>query len=242
MEKQKIINRLDAIESIIKASTKGVCVRNSTEAYMREQGFRNEEDGNIQDYYASLGYEEFYLNKRDDWREMAKFTQNLNERIIAEEYTLEDVGNYLKANPEQAIDAVDTVLEECRDTDEDLQFGYSLYDADAEVISYLGLDYDYSYSGVEPADAVTAVLDKGISLDKIPEKLLFNPSFVIEYIEQVSAIRAKEIEGKTITPQDIENASNSVKLDNFRGAIGNIKSIADPEKTLNKVNDKDLDD
>lgn len=92
--------------------------------------------------------------------------------------------------PEKPIDMEDISLWECEDTEYDLVYQDHLDDAD--ILAYFGDKYDFSLECSWPADVAEIVIKRGMSLDELPDKLLFNTSFVNDYIGQVALIRAKE--------------------------------------------------
>ena len=188
--------------------------------------------------YAVMAHEDF-LDEREDWKQMEEFSKQIQLKIREEGYTVEDISNYIQTNAGRAFNMESVDLWDCRKTENDSKFENSLDDDD--VIAYFDGKYDFSYEGPWPEDVVKVILEKGISLDDLPEKLLFNTSFVNAYIEQVSLIRAREMEQKGITPQDIEDASTGVKLGDFRSSTGQIKEIATGEQEIT-TEDKNIDD
>lgn len=144
-----------------------------------------------------------FLEGRKDWIQLDAFST----QIESSEYTLEELSDYIQTNG-RAVDITGISLEYgIIKTESDLKYEKSLYDDD--IISYLYGEYDSSSTRPFPfpEDVVEVILEKGISLDALPEKLLFNNSFVAEYITKVSLIRALEMEQEGMTPQDIKAAS-----------------------------------
>ena len=188
--------------------------------------------------YQERRHEDF-LDERKDWKQIEEFSGQIQSKIYREGYTLEDISNYIQTNKGRAFDIDGVDLFDCRKTENDLKYEDSLDDED--VIMYFDGKYDFSYEGPWPDDVAKVVLEKGISLEDLPEKLLFNTAFIDSYIKQVSLIRAKEMEQKGITPQDIEEASTGVKLYVFRSSTRQIKEIATDEQEI-ATEDKDIDD
>lgn len=144
-----------------------------------------------------------FLEGRKDWIQLDAFST----QIESSEYTLEELSDYIQTNG-RAVDITGISLEYgIIKTKSDLKYEKSLYDDD--IISYLYGEYDSSSTRPFPfpEDVVEVILKKGISLDALPEKLLFNNSFVAAYITKVSLIRALEMEQEGMTPQDIKAAS-----------------------------------
>lgn len=170
---------------------------------------------------------------------MEEFSEQIKLKIYEGGYTLEDISNYIQTNTGRAVNMDFIFLMDCKETENDSKYANSLDDDD--VIAYFDGKYDFSFEGPYPDDVAKVILEKGIGLDDLPEKLIFNTSFVEAYINEVSEIRARETEQKGITPQDIEDASSSVKLGNFRSSTGQIKkiTIGEPEIT---TEDKSIDD
>ncbi len=263
MEKQEIENRINAIKNIIQATIEGEKIKIAVQTDMdkagvsipddpepigglldRQGGFEPGtelyDDDELMEYdYAVMEHEDF-LYAREDWKQMEKFSRQIQLKIYQEGYTLEDISNYIQTNAGRAVNMDSIELWDCKKTENDSKYENSL--DDDEVIAYFDGKYDFSYEGPWPDDVVKVILEKGISLDELPEKLLFNTSFIDAYIKQVSLVRARETEQKGITPQDIEDASSSsVKLGNFRSSTGQIKEIATGEQEIT-TEDKNIDD
>jgi len=187
--------------------------------------------------YATMAYEDF-LDKREDWKQMEKFSNQIQFKICQEGYTLEDISEFIQTNTGITVNLDNIELWDCKETESDSKYANSLNDDD--IIAYFDEKYDFSYEGPTPDDVAKVILEKGISLDELPEKLLFNTSFIDSYIKQVSLIRAREMEQKGITPQDIEDASTGVKLGDFRSSTGQIKESATGEQEITKE-DKNID-
>lgn len=261
MDKQEILNRINAIKSIIQASVEGEKIKSAVQAdmdkagisipdepepkggWVEENGFvpgtEVYDDDELMEYdYAIIKYEDF-LDEREDWKQMEEFSRQIKSKIYQEGYTLEDISNYIQTNEGRAFNMESVDLWDCKRTENDSKYENSLNDDD--VIAYFDGKYDFSYEGPWPDDVAKVILEKGISLDDIPEKLLFNTSFVDAYIKQVSLIRAREMEQKGITLQDIEDASTGVKLGDFRSSTGQIKEIATGEQKIT-TEDKNIDD
>lgn len=197
------------------------------------------DDDELMNYdYATMVYEDLF-DEREDCQQMEEFTRQIQSKIYQEGYTLEDISNYLQTNEGRAFNMESIDFWDCKKTENDSKYEDSLDDDD--IIAYFDEKYDFSYEGPWPEDVVEVILEKGISLEELPEKLLFNISFVDAYIKQVSLIRARELEQKGITPQDIEDAATDVKLGDFRSSTGQIKKIATGEQEIT-TEDKDIDD
>ena len=120
-----------------------------------------------------MAHEDF-LDEREDWKQMEEFSKQIQLKIREEGYTVEDISNYIQTNAGRAFNMESVDLWYCRKTENDSKYENSLDDDD--VIAYFDGKYDFSYEGPWPEDVVKVILEKGISLDDLPEKLLFNTS------------------------------------------------------------------
>lgn len=261
MEKQDILNRINAIKNIIQATIEGEKIKNAVRADMDKAGVSIPNDpepisgwvdkyGSFEpdtevydndeliDYDNAMNDYEDFLDGREDWKQMEEFSRQIQLKIHQKGYTLEDISNYIQTNTGKAVNIDNIELWDCKETEGDLKYENSLDDDD--VIAYFDGKYDFSYEGPSADDVAKVILEKRISLDELPKKLLFNTSFIDSYIKQVSLIRTRETEQKGITPQDIEDASSTVKLGNFRSSTGQIKEIAKGEQEIT-VEDKNIE-
>lgn len=261
MDKQEILNRINAIKNIIQASVEGEKIKNAVQADIDKAGISIPDepepiggvvegngfvhgtevydDDELMEYDYTIIEHEDFLDEREDWKQMEEFSRQIQSKIYQERYTLEDISNYIQTNEGRAFNIESVDLCDCKKTENDSKYENSLDDDD--VIAYFDGKYDFSYEGPWTDDVVKAILEKEISLDDLPEKLLFNTSFVDEYIKQVSLIRAREMEQKGITPQEIEDASTGVKLGDFRNSTGQIKEISTRGQEIT-TEDKNIDD
>ena len=253
MEKLEIENRRNAIKNIMKAAIEGEKIKQMLETKMKRKGllhpdFPEPNSGWGGEEYDQEELDSFYeietsiedfLSEQKEYREISSFTDDIKSKIYSEGMTLEDLGEYIRTISANAVDISDIYLGDCKKTENDKENANSLGDED--IIAYFDEKYDFSYEDPWPQDVAATVLEKGMSIDQLPEKLLFNLSFIGEYIKQSSRTIAREKEDKGITPQDIEGASSSIKLEDFRDATNTIKETAKGEQEIS-TDDKSIDD
>lgn len=262
MGKQEIENRINAIKNIINATVKGEKIKSILQSDMDKEGvsipdypkpigglsdrngsyeadteiYDNDELMNYDD--AIMNYEEL-LSEREDWKQMEEFSAQIQLKICQERCTLEELGNYIQTNIGSAVNIDSIELYDCKETESDLKYEDCLEDED--IIAYFDGKYNFDYEGPWPNDVAQIILEKGISIDEFPEKLLFNLPFVDSYIQGISLARARETEQKGITPQDIEDVSSSVKLGAFREATNQVKENVKGAQEIT-TEDKNIDD
>lgn len=264
MEKQEIENRRNAVKSIMNAALEG------------ERTKRMIENKKVSIYYS----------EDEEWQSIIKFSNEITSKIDFEGLTLEGVSEYIHIHSGNVIDIDYVDLHRCKETENDRKYYYCLGDND--VLAYFDGKEDFSEHAPYNYMVAEVVLEKGIGVDELPDKLLFNVPFVDEYIKQSTKIinridiekegleeegisvdelpekilfyapyvaqyikpaleiintidRKKELLEKGITPQDIEDASNCVRLGDFRESTSAIKEISKVEHEIS-TDDKVIDD
>lgn len=253
MEKVEIENRRNAIKNIMKAAIEGEKINEILESRMKKAGLSHSDfpepnsgwggeeydQEELDSFYEIETSIEDFLSEQKEYREISSSTDEIRSKIYSEGMTLEELGEYIRTMSGNVVDLSVIDLWDCKETEKDKENEGSL--SDDEIIAYFDEKYDFSYEEPWPQDVVAVVLEKGMSVDQLPEKLLFNLSFIDEYIKQSSRTIAREKADKGITPQDIEVASSGIKLEDFRDATNTIKETAKGEQEIS-TEDKSIDD
>lgn len=244
MEEQEKEKRITAIKTIIQAVKEGERINKKVDADMDKAGVSIPEtpDDLFEEPYDRDTYEDYEdarweyissLEEHEDWNKLIDDSKQIWSKIIQDKYTLEEVGEYIQNNPGCAIDIDSVDLFECKPTENDLKYEGHLLDGN--ILEYFD-EKDGPY--LEPEDVAKMMLEKGIRLEDFPEQLLFNPSFISAYIQQIAFVLEKEAEQEGITPQDIEDASSGVGLEKFREATSQMKETGRQERGAEeKIND-----
>lgn len=240
MEEQEKEKRITAIKTIIQAVKEGERIKRKVYADMDKAGVSMPEapDDLFEESYNRDTYEDYEdamweyrssLEEHEEWNKLIDDSKKINQ----DKYTLEEVGEYIQNNPECAIDIDIVNLFDCKQTENDLKYEGHLLDGN--ILEYFDKK-DWPY--LEPEDVAKMMLEKGIRLEDFPEQLLFNPSFISAYIQQIAFVLEKEAEQEGITPQDIEDASSGVGLEKFREATSQMKEAGKQERGAEeKIND-----
>lgn len=252
--------RLNAIKTILKAATEGEKIKSvanrelekagiSLPNYPEPKGYMDfviwdespieYDDDELTEYEEQLERYQEFLDGIEGWDEMKTHTSQVFDRLMREKLTIEQVGEIVNSDPEKPIDMDDISLWECEYTEYDLVYQDHLDDED--ILAYFGDKYDFSFEGPWPSDVAEIVIKRGLSLDELPDKLLFNKLFVNDYIGQVALIRAKEMQAKGFSPKDVELASDDVKLNDVKNSTKEMEETA-KENPEHSEDDKNLDE
>jgi len=206
MDKVKIENRKKAIIELINAATEGEKLKKLIYDRLNDETiYYSEKDGSIADWETGDERVTSYIEEKDDdFKKLMDDTFSIISKIQSTEgITLEEVAEQItkSGNP---INKYDLILRYCKKTEYDRESEDTIYDED--VVDFFP-EIDGYADDEKPRQAALYMLKNGISIDQIPEKLLFDLNFVDDYISQCSLANAREQEIKNITPQNaLKNA------------------------------------